>query len=69
MFIGILPTFYEVYAVGETEEEVRKNIVKGYKKAFPPALRSVKPTFEELHDYFGVSIYEIDPQKGYTMEG
>lgn len=69
MFIGILPTFYEVYAVGETEDEVKKNIVKGYKKAFPPALRSVKPTYEELHDYFGVSIYEIDPKKGYITEG
>ena len=68
MFIGILPTYYEVYAIGETEEEVRKNIVKGYKKAFPPAQRSVKPTYAELHDYFGISIYEIDPKKGYVHE-
>ena len=68
MYIGILPTYYEVYAIGETEEEVKKNIVKGYKKAFPPTLRSVKPTFEELHDYFGCSIYKIDPKKGYTHE-
>jgi hypothetical protein len=69
MFIGILPTYYEVYAIGETEEEVKKNLVKGYKKTFLPALRTVKPTYEELHDYFGISIYQIDPKKGYTMEG
>ena len=68
MYIGILPTYYEIYAIGETEEEVKKNIVKGYKKAFPPAHRSVKPTYAELHDYFGISIYEIDPKKGYVHE-
>ena len=68
MYIGILPTYYEIYAIGETEDEVKKNIVKGYKKRFPPALRSVKPTFEDLHDYFGCSIYKIDPKKGYTHE-
>lgn len=70
MYIGILPTYYEIYAIGETEEEVKKNIVKGYKKRFPRKEdRSVKATFEDLHDYFGCSIYEIDPKKGYTMEG
>jgi hypothetical protein len=69
MFIGILPTHYEIYAIGETEDEVRKNLVEGYKKCYPPALRSVKPTYAELHDYFGISIYEVDPKKGYTMEG
>ena len=69
MYIGILSTYYEVYAIGETEEEVKKNIVKGYKKAFPRKEdRSVKATFEELHDYFGCAIYKIDPKKGYTHE-
>lgn len=69
MYIGILPTYYEVYAIGETEDEVKKNIVKGYKKAFPRKEdRSVKATFEDLHDYFGCSIYKIDPKKGYTHE-
>jgi len=70
MYIGILPTFYEVYAVGETEDEVKKNLVKGYKKLYPRrADRTVNATFEELHDYFGCSIYEIDPEKGYVTEG
>ena len=59
---------YPHYYIPQTEEEVKKNIVKGYKKAFPPTLRSVKPTYEDLHDYFGVSIYKIDPKKGYTHE-
>ena len=69
MYIAILPTYYEVYAIGKTKEEVKRNIVKVYKKAFPPAHRSVKATFEDLHDYFGCSIYEIDPKKGFVMEG
>ena len=70
MYIGILPTYYEIYAIGETEEEVKKNIVKGYKERFPRKEdRSVKATFEDLHDYFGCSIYLIDPKKGYIMEG
>ena len=69
MYIGILPTYYEVYAIGETEEEVKKNIVKGYKKCFPREEdRTVKATFEALHDYFGCSIYKIDPKKGYVHE-
>ena len=70
MYIGILPTYYEVYAVGETENEVKKNLVRGYKKLYPRAEnRTVKATFEELHDYFGCSIYKIDPKKGYATEG
>ena len=70
MYIGILPTYYEVYAIGSTEEEVKKNIVKGYKKCYPRIEdRSVKATFEDLYDYFGCSIYKIDPKKGYAMEG
>lgn len=70
MYIGILPTHYEVYAIGKTEEEAKKNLVKGYKKLYPRSEdRTVKATFEELHDYFGCSIYKIDPKKGYTTEG
>ena len=69
MYIGILSTYYEVYAIGKTEDEVKKNLVKGYKKAFPRKEdRTVKATFEELHDYFGCSIYKIDPKKGYAHE-
>ena len=70
MYIGILPTYYEVYAIGGTEEEVKKNIVKGYKKAFPEKEgRAVKATFKELNEYFGVSIYKIPLSVGYAIEG
>lgn len=70
MYIAILPTYYEVYAIGGTEEEVKKNIVKGYKKAFPRKEdRAVKPTFKELNEYFGVSVYKIPLSVGYAIEG
>lgn len=70
MYIAILPTYYEIYAIGETKEEVKKNIVKGYKKEFPPEHgRPVKATYKELHEYFGISIYKIDPKKGFAIEG
>lgn len=69
MYIAILRTHYEVYAIGATEEEVKKNIVKGYKKAYPRKEdRSVKANYEELHEYFGIHIHEIDPKKGYATE-
>lgn len=69
MYIAILRTHYEVYAIGATEEEAKKNIVKGYKKAYPRKEdRSVKATFEELRDYFGVHIPKIDSRKGYAIE-
>lgn len=70
MYIAILPTYYEVYAIGGTKEEVKKNIVKGYKKAYPRKEdQSVKPTFKELNEYFGVSIYKIPLSVGYAIEG
>lgn len=70
MYIAILPTYYEVYAIGETMEEVKKNIVKGYKKAYPRKEgRSVKASYEELREYFGISIYKIDPKRGFAIEG
>lgn len=70
MYIAILPTYYEIYAIGETEEEAKKNIVKGYKKAFPMKEgRAVKATYEALQEYFGVSIYKIDPKRGFAIEG
>jgi hypothetical protein len=69
MYIAILRTYYEVYAIGATEEEVKKNIVKGYKKVYPRKEdRSVKATYEELHEYFGINIHKIDPKKGYAHE-
>lgn len=70
MYIAILPTYYEIYAIGATEEEAKRNIVKGYKKAFPEKEgRSVRATFKELNEYFGVSIYKIDPKRGFAIEG
>ena len=70
MYIAILPTYYEVYAIGGTKEEVQKNIVKGYKKAYPRKEdRSVKATYEALNEYFGVSIYKIPLSVGYAIEG
>lgn len=70
MYIAILPTYYEVYAIGGTKEEAQKNIVKGYKKAFPQKYgRPCKATYEALHEYFGVSIYKIPLSVGYAIEG
>lgn len=70
MYIAILPTYYEIYAIGDTEEEVKKNIVKGYKKMYPRREdRSVEhATFEELHEYFGIGIYKVG-KCGYAIEG
>lgn len=69
MFVGILRTHYEVYAVGETEKEVKTRIVMGYKSLYPVETRRFeKPTFEELHEYYGCPIFEIDSKKGYAHE-
>ena len=69
MFIGILYTYYEVYAIGSTEDEVKKNILKGYKKTYPPTERRFEnPTYDELAEWFGVHIHEIDPKVGYTHQ-
>lgn len=69
MYLAVLRSHYEVYAIGETEEEVKRNIVNGYKKCYRSGARTIEnPTFDELHDYFGCCIHEIDPQKGYTHE-
>lgn len=70
MYIGILSTYYQIYAIGETEEEVKKNIVKGYKKFHPNAQERTieKPTYNDLIETFGGGIYKIDPKKGYTQE-
>ena len=70
MYLAILHTYYEVFAVAETEDEVKKRIVRGYKDAYP--VKSTRqfenPTFNELNEYFGVHIHEIDPKKGYGHE-
>lgn len=70
MYLAVLHTYCEVYAIGGTEEDAKNNIVKGYKKTYPRKEdRSVNPvTFDALHDYFGVAIYKIPLSVGYAHE-
>lgn len=68
--LAILHTYYEIYATGETIEELKKNVVKGYEAYYPNKHdRSVEDaTFEALREYFGVTLVEIDLETGYTSE-
>ena len=69
MYIGILRTHYEIYAIGETPQEVKRRIVRGYKSLYPKGDRKFeKPTFDDLNEYFGCPIFEIDSKKGYAHE-
>jgi hypothetical protein len=69
MYIGILRTYYEIYATGETKAETQERVVDGYKACYPPSERQFEsPSFDELNNYFGCMIVEIDPQKGYAHE-
>lgn len=69
MFIGILRTHYEVFAIGGTDKAVRENIVKGYKETFPKESREFEnPTFDELNEYFGCSVVKINLGVGYAHE-
>ena len=70
MYIAVLHTYDEIYAIGTTEDEAKKNVVKGYKHAYPRKDdRSVDHvTYEELNEYFGIAIYKID-KRGYAIEG
>jgi hypothetical protein len=71
LYIAILQTYYEVYAIGSTEEEARKNVAKGYRKLYRPEDRNPETkhgTVKELEDFFGIHTYEIDPKVGYTHE-
>ena len=69
MFIGILRTHYEVYAIGGTPEDVQNNIVKGYKETYPKESREFEsPTFAELNDFFGCSVIKINLGVGYAHE-
>lgn len=81
MKIMILELKYEIYAIGETEEECRENLLKGFKQY----LKSYHITFEEwvknsgedflddynndmwtfLDEYYGVRIYDVT--KGYAL--
>ena len=70
MYIAILFTNYEIYAIGNTEEEAKQNVVKGYKKMYPRKEdRSVEhATYEELNEYFGIHVYKVG-KGGYAIEG
>ena len=66
MYIGMLMTDYEIFAIGETENEVKKNIVRGYKDFYPiDQRRFEKPTFKDLDEWFGCWIMKIN-DKGYA---
>lgn len=68
MYIGILKTYYEVYAIGKTKDEVKENIIKGYKALYPINDRQFEnPSFDDLNDYFGCRIAKID-SNGYAHE-
>jgi hypothetical protein len=68
MYIGILMTYYEIYAIGNTKEDVEKNIVQGYKDFYTIEERMFKnPSFDELCEYFGCRVYKIN-SKGYAHE-
>ena len=69
MYIAILPAYYEVYAIGGTEEEAKKNVVKGYKEFYPPEDRPVKATWKALNEYFGIHVYKVPLSVGYVIEG
>lgn len=66
MYIGYLMTDYEIFTYGETQEEVKERIVKGYKDFFGINERMFEnPTFDDLNDYFGCWIMKIN-EKGYA---
>lgn len=69
-YLAILRSYCEIYATGETIEELKTNVVKGYEAFYPTKHdRSVEDaTFEALNEYFGVTIVEIDLETGYTTE-
>ena len=80
MRIMILQLMYDIYAVGETEEECKENLLKGFQRY----LKSYHITFEEwventgedlneycndmwtfLDEYYGVRTYDVT--KGYAL--
>lgn len=70
LYIAILFTNYEVYAIGSTDEEARKNVAKGYRKLYKPDKRNpetIHGTVKELEEYYGIHTHEIDTRVGYTQ--
>lgn len=68
MFIAVLETKYQVYAIGETKEEAEKNLLKGYKKSFPKDEREFEnpKSAEELIEHFGGGIYQT--KNGFAIQ-
>lgn len=68
MFLAVLRTHYEIYAIGSTKAESEKNLLKGYKESFPKEDRTIKSpkSAQELFDYFGGGVHEI--KNGYVSE-
>jgi hypothetical protein len=69
IYISILYTYDEVYAIGKTYEESRENVARGYRKLYKPNERTPDArhgTVKELEEYFGIHTHEIDTKKGYT---
>lgn len=62
MWIAVLSTYYEIYAIGETREEAMKNCAKGYRKFYKKEERSEETkhgTVKELNDYFGINSFKL----------
>ena len=69
MYLCIISTYYEIYALGETKAEAKANALKGYKKRYKKEDRTLEnPTPDELIEYFGGGVYYIDPKKNYTSQ-
>lgn len=69
MHIGVLETYYRIFAIGKNEEEVLKNLLKGYKKTYPKkeerTITNPKNAWE-LIEYFGGGIHQI--KDGFASE-
>jgi hypothetical protein len=55
IYISILYTYDEVYAIGKTYEESRENVARGYRKLYKPGDRTPDTrhgTVKELEEYF-----------------
>ncbi len=70
LYLAILHTDYELFVLAKTKDEAQKRIIEAYKKFYPMPDRTFEnPTFEELDEWFGCPIYEIDLYRGFSAEG
>lgn len=71
IYFAIIETYYQIYAYGTTAEMAKENAAKGYRKTYPKKDRSPETTHgtvQELDDWFGIRVYEIDSAVGWTHE-